>query len=148
MTGTNPLELRPEGSKLLKDAKAGEIELLLIYKLDRLGRSARVILNFVYELEQYGVKIRSMTEPFDTSDASGRFLLNILAAVADLETILERFSQGVDRAARQGKWLGDIIPFGYTVNEEGFLEVKEDKLPGSAYSETDNFLYQMERLEI
>jgi site-specific DNA recombinase len=36
--------------------------------LDRLGRSARVILNAVYELEQYGVKIRSMTEPFDTGD--------------------------------------------------------------------------------
>lgn len=43
VTGTIPLELRPEGSKLLEDAKAGNIELLLIYKLDRLDRSARVI---------------------------------------------------------------------------------------------------------
>lgn len=139
VTGTIPLELRPEGSKLLEDAKAGKIELLLIYKLDRLGRSARVILNSVYELEQYGVKIRSMTEPFDTSDASGRFLLNILAAVADLEreTILERFNQGANRAARQGKWLGGIVPYGYSVNEESFLEVNENKLPGSPYSEAD-----------
>lgn len=139
VTGTLPLESRESGKRLLEDAKAGLFDMLLIYKLDRLGRSARIILNGVYELEQYGVKIRSMTEPFDTGDPSGRFLLTILAGVADLEreTILERLWYGANRAARNGKWLGGIIPYGYRVNEEKHLEINEDPLPGLNMSEAD-----------
>lgn len=139
VSGTIPLEQRPEGARLLADAKAGNIDLLLIYKLDRLGRSARIILNAVYELEQYGVKIRSMTEPFDTGDPSGRFLLTILAGVADLEreTILERMWYGANRAARAGKWLGGIVPFGYLVNDDGFLTINEETLPGTYMGEAD-----------
>jgi site-specific DNA recombinase len=139
VTGTIPLEQRPEGRRLLEDAQAGRFELLLIYRLDRLGRSARIILNAVYDLEQYGIKIRSMTEPFDTSDPSGRFLLTVLAGVADLEreTILERMWHGANRAARAGKWLGGIVPYGYRVNEDGYLEINEDPLPGMDMSEAD-----------
>lgn len=137
VTGTVPLESRPAGSQLLADAKAGLIEVLLVYKLDRLGRSARVVLNSVYELEQYGVKVKSMTEPFDTGDASGRFTLTILAGVADLErsNVLERMWHGANRAARDGRWLGGIVPFGYLVNDAGYLEVNEDNLPGLDLSE-------------
>lgn len=139
VTGTIPLESRPEGQRLLKDAQAGRFELLLIYRLDRLGRSARIILNAVHELEQHGIKIRSMTEPFDTGDPNGRFLLTVLAGVADLEreTILERMWHGANRAARAGKWLGGIVPYGYRVNEEGFLEISEAPLPGMDMSEAD-----------
>jgi len=80
-----------------------------------------------------------MTEPFDTSDPNGRFLLTILAGVADLEreTILERMQLGTNRAARSGKWLGGIVPFGYQVNEEGFLEISDAPLPGLEISEAD-----------
>lgn len=139
VTGTLPLEARPAGARLLEDARAGRFDLLLIYRLDRLGRNARIILNAVYELEQHGVKIRSMTEPFDTGDPSGRFLLTILAGVADLEreTILERMWHGANRAARAGKWLGGIVPYGYRVNEDGYLEINEDPLPGFDTSEAD-----------
>src|SRR5690554_767569 len=147
ITGTLPLEERPEGARLLQDAKAGKFNLLLVYRLDRLGRSARVILNAVHELEQAGVKIRSMTEPFDTGDPSGRFLLTILAGVADLEreTILERLWHGANRAARDGKWLGGIIPFGYKVNDEKHLEINEKSLPGVNMSEADvvRLVYKM-----
>jgi len=131
VTGTLPLEERPEGARLLEDAKAGKFNLLLIYRLDRLGRSARVILNAVHDLEQAGVKIRSMTEPFDTGDPNGRFLLTILAGVADLEreTFLDRSYHGTNRAARQGKWLGGIVPYGYRVNDDGYLEINEDPFP-------------------
>ncbi|WP_400162875.1 recombinase family protein [Brevibacillus sp. TJ4] len=137
VTGTIPLEARPVGRELLEEAKNGEFDLLLIYRLDRLGRSARIILNSVHELESHGVKIRSMTEPFDTGDPSGRFLLTILAGVADLEreTILERLWYGSNRAARSGKWLGGIVPYGYRVNSEGYLEICDDQLPHSDMSE-------------
>lgn len=139
VTGTIPLDERQEGKRLLDDAKKRKFDLVLVYKLDRLGRSARIILNSVYELEQYGIKIKSMTEPFDTSDPSGRFLLTILAGVADLEreTILERLWHGANRAAREGKWVGGIVPYGYKVNDEGYLEINEDKIEGCNMSEAD-----------
>ena len=116
VTGTTPLEDRPEGSRLLGDIKAGLIETVFIYKLDRLGRSARITLNAVHSMEQHGVKIRSMTEPFDTADAGGRFLLTILAGAADLDrsSTLDRLWNGANRAAKDhGRWLGGIVPYGY-----------------------------------
>jgi len=139
ITGIIPLEERPEGKRLLEDAKNKKFDLVLVYRLDRLGRSARIILNAVHEMEQNGVKVKSMTEPFDTGDANGRFLLTVLAGVADLEreTILERMWHGTNRAARTGKWLGGIVPYGYRVNEDGFLEINEDLLPGLEMSEAD-----------
>ncbi|MDU2064364.1 MAG: recombinase family protein [Sporomusaceae bacterium] len=139
ITGTLPLEERPEGARLFNDAKEKKFDTLLIYKLDRLGRSARVILNAVYELEQYGIKVKSMTEPFDTGDPAGRFLLTMLAGVADLErsTILERLWHGANRAARDGKWIGGIVPYGYFVNDQRFLEISTEKMPGLDLSEAD-----------
>lgn len=129
---------RPEGKRLLDDAKAGKVKLVLIYKLDRLGRTARIILNAVHDLEQYGVQVRSMTEPFDTSTPAGRFLLTILAGAADLDrsTTLERLWHGANRAARCGKWLGGIVPFGYEVADD-YLAINEKPINGYHMSEAD-----------
>ncbi len=139
ISGTIPLHERAEGNRLMEEAKAGKIKLLLIYKLDRLGRTARVILNAVYDLEQYGVQIRSMTEPFDTSTPAGRFLLTILAGAADLDrsSTLERLWHGANKCAREGKWLGGIVPYGYFVNEDGYLEINENLIPGYDISEAE-----------
>lgn len=139
ITGTLPLQDRPAGAELLADAKDGQFQLVLIFKLDRLGRSTRVILNAVHDLDAMDIKVRSMTEPFDTSNASGRFLLTILAGVADLErsNILQRMALGTDRAARDGKWLGGIVPYGYIVNDDRYLEVNETIIPGLDMSEAD-----------
>ncbi|MDF2505101.1 recombinase family protein [Clostridium sp.] len=103
ISGTIPLNEREQGKKLIEDAKNKEFDTLLVYKLDRLGRSARITLNSIYDLEGYGLKIKSMTEPFDTSNPSGRFMITILAGVADLEreTILERMWHGANRSARR-----------------------------------------------
>lgn len=76
ISGTTPFEKREEKKKLLEDAKKKKFDLVLVYKLDRVGRSARIILNTVHELEQCGIKIKSMTEPFDTNDPFGRFFTN------------------------------------------------------------------------
>lgn len=136
VTGSIPLEAREAWRELLHDEKNNDLDLLLIYRLDRLGRSARIILNSVHELSNR-VKIRSMTEHFDTEDPSGRFLLTILAGVADLEseTILERLWYGANHVERPGKWLGGIVPYGYRVNSERYLEVCEDLLPQSDMTE-------------
>jgi predicted site-specific integrase-resolvase len=60
VSGTIPLEKRPEGSRILVAARRGEFNQLLIYKLDRLGRDTRLILNAVAELEKHGVRVRSV----------------------------------------------------------------------------------------
>ncbi|GGH16965.1 recombinase family protein [Paenibacillus segetis] len=126
------LEERPDGKRLIEDAKAGKIKLVLIYNMKRLGRKARFILDAIYQLEQYGVAIRSMTEPFDTGTPTGRFVITLLAGQAefDRDTLIETLWHGANRHARLGKWLGGIVPYGYRVNTEGFLEINEDPLPG------------------
>lgn len=139
ITGTLPLGDRPAGSQLLRDAQDGKFKLLLIFKLDRLGRSTRVILDAVHDLDGMGVLVRSMTEPFDTSNPSGKFLLTILAGVADLErsNILQRMDMGAMRAAKEGKWLGGIVPYGYIKGDDGFLAVNDAPIPGFDMSEPD-----------
>ena len=139
VTGTLPIDERPAGIELLKDAKDSKFTLLLVFKLDRLGRATRVILNAVHELDSLGVKVRSMTEPFDTSDASGRFLLTILAGVADLErsNILQRMELGATRAAKQGKYMGGLPPYGYTVDNEGYLIPNTEPIGDTGMTEVD-----------
>jgi site-specific DNA recombinase len=88
-----------------------------------------------------------MTEPFDTSNASGRFLLTVLAGVADLErsNILQRMDMGATRAAKAGKWLGGIVPYGYFKNDEGYLEINNAEIPGMGLSEPEvvRLMYNM-----
>lgn len=147
VTGILPLEERPAGQQMLYDAKKGKFNLVLVFKLDRLGRATRVILNAVHDLDSYGVKVRSMTEPFDTSDASGRFLMTILAGVADLErsNILQRMEMGATRAAKEGKFLGGQPPYGYKVNKEGHYEPSYEPIEGLNMSEVDvvRLMYDM-----
>jgi site-specific DNA recombinase len=142
ISGTVPLEQRPEGTRLLDDARAKKVGAVLVYKLDRLGREPRLILNAVKELEDLGAQVKSMTEPFDTSTPAGRFLLTILSGVAGLEreNIIQRSVEGTNRLAREGVWLGGLVPFGYRVEGERRdrrLVISEQPLPGTALSEAD-----------
>src|SRR5215208_5028763 len=121
ISGTVPLEHRPEGRRLLQDAEAGAFTVVLVYRLDRLGRSLSSLLAAHDRLDRAGVAIRSGTEPFDTASPVGKFLFSLLGSMAELEksTIAERFVRGRDRIAREGKYTGGPIPLGYDLNEEG-----------------------------
>src|SRR5215469_18079534 len=79
VSGTVPFEARLAGARVLADARKGKFDQLLVFKLDRLGRDTRLILNAVAELEKYGVRVRSMTEEFDTATATGRLMLTMLS---------------------------------------------------------------------
>jgi site-specific DNA recombinase len=142
VSGTVPLEERPDGGQILRDARLGKFDQLLVYKLDRLGRETRLILNAVAELEKAGVRIRSMTEEFDTGSATGRLMLTMLSGFAshEREVIRERSVAGTNRVAEAGVWLGGIVPFGYRKmgdKQNSHIVVSEDPIPGLAISEAE-----------
>jgi site-specific DNA recombinase len=150
VTGTLPLDARPEGARMMQDARDGKVSRIVITKLDRLGRSAVAILNAVSELESLGVELVSITEQIDTSTPAGRFLLTILSGVAGLERdmIVARSAEGTNRLARAGAWLGGIVPFGYVVEGKknlSRLAVADDPIPEVGMSEADviRMIYRM-----
>src|SRR5215211_5484127 len=128
MSGTIPLHERPEGRRLLEDAKAGKFQIVLVYKLDRLGRSLLVIVDAHDRLQEAGVALRSATEPIDTSTPSGRLIFQMLASFAEYErgTIRERTQAGLHRAYRGGKQLG-MIPYGYDIAPDGTFVIVKDE---------------------
>lgn len=131
VSGTIPLQDRPDGRRLLSDAQAGRFGSVLVYRLDRLGRDLRSLLEAHDQLETAGVAIRSATEPFDTSTPIGQFLFQLLGSLAELEksTIVERMTLGRDRVARAGKWTNGYVPLGYDLDAAGCLVPSERLLP-------------------
>lgn len=97
---------RPELKKLLARLKQGDV--LVVYKLDRLGRSVRQIMDIFDLLTERGCGFKSLTEPFDTTSALGEFFLHIMAAFAQFERSLirERSMAGQIEAMKKGVQFG------------------------------------------
>ncbi len=142
VSGTVPLHLRPGGIRLLQDARSGKFSQLLIFKLDRLGRETRLILDAEAELRKLNVRVRSMTEEFDTGSPTGQLMLTMLSGFAthEREVIRERSVLGTNRLAEAGAWLGGIVPYGYRKQGEraqSRLAVCEELAPGLNVSEAE-----------
>jgi len=92
ISGTIALSERPAGSKLVLDAKNKKFDILFIYRLDRLARNVKNVLDTYDLLEKQNIALKSMTEAFDTGTPTGKFFMTLLASIAALEreTILER----------------------------------------------------------
>lgn len=134
VTGTLALRDREAGAALLWAAGTSprSFDHVLVYKLDRLGRSAKVMLEAHESLKKLGVSIRSITEPFDTSNPVGEFVFQLLGSVSQLErsTILERTATGRQRAKAKGKYLGGRVPYGYLVDGYGCLQLDTNPIEG------------------
>lgn len=108
---------RPALQSMLADIRAGQIDKVLVYKLDRLSRSQKDTLTLIEnEFLPHNCDFESMSEKLDTSTPQGRLFLGILAAFAQLEreVIKERMSMGITARVKEGKWKGGgRIPFGY-----------------------------------
>src|SRR3954463_1245266 len=130
---------RPDGQRLLLDAEAGRFGAVLVYRIDRLGRSLRSLLDAHDALSSHDVAIRSATEPFDTTSPIGSFLFQLLASLAELEksTISERTSLGRDRVTARGKWTGGPIPFGYDLDDKGHLIASQRRIETLAVTESE-----------
>src|ERR671937_2449364 len=111
---------RPGLGRTLDLARAGKIDLLLVYRVDRLSRKVRQLAQLAEELDTCDVVLRSATEPFDTGSAAGRMMLQMLAVFAEFEhaTIVDRVTAGIERRAKEGKWFGGRPPFGYLFSDE------------------------------
>jgi putative DNA-invertase from lambdoid prophage Rac len=101
---------RPGLNRLLQDAQDGKLDVVLVWKLDRFGRSLVDCLRNIETLEQHGVTFIATTQNLNTShnDPAGRFLLHILGAAAEFERSLikDRVHAGLKQAKRDGKQLG------------------------------------------
>ena len=142
VSGTIALADRPAGKRLLDDAVHGKFALVLVYKIDRLGRDPRDILNATHRLDQLGVAVKSLTEEFDLSTPSGKFMFNVFAAAAGFarDSQLERMNEAKNHWAREGAWLGGVVPYGYSVvgkKKEARLVISDTPVPGLQLSEAD-----------
>jgi site-specific DNA recombinase len=107
---------RPALKQLLLDVRAGRIQKVVVYKLDRLSRSQKDTLQLIEdEFLANNVDFVSMQENFDTSTPFGRAMIGILAVFAQLEReqIKERMEMGKDARAKQGKWMSGVVQYGY-----------------------------------
>lgn len=114
---------RPALTRLLADVKAGKIDVIVVYKIDRLSRSMLDFLNLVELFERHGVTFVSVTQSFNTKDAMGRMALNILVTFAQFERELigERIRDKVAASRKRGKWMGGWTPLGYEVHDRKLL---------------------------
>ncbi len=119
---------RPALKRLLADVEAGKIDVVLVYKIDRLSRSMLDFLKLVETFERYGVTFVSITQSFNTTSSMGRLTLNMLLSFAQFEreVIGERIRDKVAASRKKGMWMGGWTPLGYEVRDRKLLIHKED----------------------
>jgi DNA invertase Pin-like site-specific DNA recombinase len=99
---------RPALDELLKDARRRRFDVLVVWRLDRLGRNLRHLITLLEELQALGIAFVSLNEGIDATTPAGKLQMHILGAIAEFERarIAERVKAGLQRARAQGKRLG------------------------------------------
>jgi DNA invertase Pin-like site-specific DNA recombinase len=108
---------RPALKRLMADIEAGKIDVIVIYKIDRLTRSLADFSKMVEVFERQGVSFVSVTQQFNTTTSMGRLMLNVLLSFAQFEREVtgERIRDKIAASKRKGMWMGGIPPIGYDV---------------------------------
>lgn len=117
-------EDRPEYQRMISKVKNKEIDSIVIYQLNRLGRNARDIHNTMQMCDDMGAIIYSATEGFDSSTSFGRAVIGILASLAQLEReqLAERVKDNMYTLAKMGRWLGGQSPLGFNGTREYYID--------------------------
>lgn len=120
---------RPSLKRLVHDIQAGRIDIIVIYKIDRLSRSLADFIRLIDLLDRHDVSFVSVTQTFDTSDSMGRLVLNILLTFSQFERELasERVRDKKAALKRRGLFTGGTPPFGFTLAKGGKLIVDPDR---------------------
>lgn len=130
VSGAKDVRSRPEMARLFAAIEARQVDVLIVPSLDRIGRKAGIVINFVEELAQHDVKLVSCKESLDTSTPQGQFMLNIFASLAQMErdVTIERTKAALDARGRRDGDKGGRIPYGYKRIFE-LREVDETGIP-------------------
>ena len=112
---------RPALTRLLHAVEAGEVDCVVVYKVDRLSRSLLDFTRMLSVFEKHQVSFVAVTQQFNTSTSLGRLTLNILLSFAQFERELigERTRDKMSAARRKGKWVGGYPVLGYDVDPAG-----------------------------
>ncbi len=119
---------RPALQRLLEDVKARKVQVIVVYKVDRLTRSLADFAKLVELFDAHGVSFVSVTQQFNTTTSMGRLTLNVLLSFAQFEreVTAERIRDKVAASKRKGLWVGGMVPLGYRLND-GKLYIVEDE---------------------
>jgi site-specific DNA recombinase len=119
---------RPSLSRLLSAVEQGLVDVIVIYKLDRLTRSLSDFIRLIDLLDQYEVTFVSVTQAFDTQDSMGRLVLNILLTFAQFERemLADRIRDKAHALRRAGRWIGGAAPFGYDLVDHRLVLNREE----------------------
>ena len=112
---------RPALQRLLTDVRTGKVDVIVVYKVDRLTRSLADFAKLVELFDRHGVSFVSVTQQFNTTTSMGRLTLNVLLSFAQFEREVtsERIRDKIAASKRKGLWVGGPIPLGYaTVNKK------------------------------
>jgi DNA invertase Pin-like site-specific DNA recombinase len=110
---------RPALQRLLRDIEQGRVDVVVVYKIDRLSRSLMDFSKLVEVFDAHGVTFVSVTQSFNTTTSMGRLTLNILLSFAQFEreVIGERIRDKFAASRARGMWMGGKVPLGYDVKE-------------------------------
>ena len=110
---------RPGLKRLLADIEDGLVDVVVVYKIDRLSRSLMDFSKLVEVFDRNGVTFVSVTQSFNTTTSMGRLTLNILLSFAQFEreVIGERIRDKVAASRKRGIWMGGYVPLGYDVQD-------------------------------
>ncbi len=122
---------RLEFQRMLSDIQQGkdDISFVLVFKLSRFGRNAADVLNSLQLMQDFGVNLICVEDGIDSSKDSGKLMISVLSAVAEIEreNIRTQTMAGREQKAREGKWNGGFAPYGYKL-VDGKLEIAEDEV--------------------
>jgi site-specific DNA recombinase len=119
---------RPALQRLLADIRAKKIDVIVVYKVDRLTRSLADFAKLVELFDSHGVSFVSVTQQFNTTTSMGRLTLNVLLSFAQFEREVtsERIRDKIAASKRKGLWVGGMVPLGYEVRARKVFVIKEE----------------------
>jgi len=114
---------RPALKQLLADVQAKKVDIIVVYKVDRLTRSLMDFAKLVELMDKAGVSFVSVTQQFNTTTSMGRLTLNVLLSFAQFEREVtgERIRDKIALSKQRGKWMGGVPPMGYDVKEHKLI---------------------------
>src|SRR3979409_1236309 len=110
---------RPALQQLLDDIRSGKIDVIVVYKVDRLTRSLADFAKLVELFDEHNISFVSVTQQFNTTTSMGRLTLNILLSFAQFEREVtsERIRDKITASKRKGLWVGGMVPLGYDAKD-------------------------------